>query len=266
MPVRFLVWLKFALFFATTSVVGALVAVIVVLTGGKGREFCRQRVLKPFARELFRLLRIPVNVSFVDPAQQDFPGEKVFFIANHSSILDVPLVVALGLLNARFFISKWTIRFLPITLINLSLGTFFLNEQTEPEKRRQTFRMATRVLKRSGDSAFLHPEGLRVGTGRIGKFNKAAIHMATLLQRPIVPLFFALPERLPGHDEAPGETRVYVLPTIATQDWREEDVPANVAAVREVYVGFHQQIYGGQEHHAVDFIPKFAASPVELRS
>lgn len=213
------------------------------VTFGRGRPFARRVLLPAFARQLLRLFHVRVEIL----GAMEFPSEPCFFIANHTSSLDVLVVAALGLPNARFFTSRYTLRFVPVTLVNLALGTFFLSEQYEPEKRRREFRAATNTLRRTGESAFLTPEGVRVRTGRVGRFNKAAFHMATVLHRPIVPLFFEIPVATdPGMALCPraGVIRVHRLPTILTHDWRVEDVEANAARVREAYADFHRRLFG----------------------
>ena len=55
------------------------------------------------------------------------------------------------------------------------------------------FQAAERVLRRTGDSVYLSPEGTRITGGTIGHFNKGTFHLATDLRVPIVPLFIDIP-------------------------------------------------------------------------
>ena len=49
------------------------------------------------------------------------------------------------------------------------------------------------ILRRTGQSVFLSPEGTRVRTGEIGPFNKGAFHLAGDLGAPLLPLYIAVP-------------------------------------------------------------------------
>ena len=72
-------------------------------------------------------------------------------------------------------------------IISWMMGTFFTVPQNRPAERTRIFARAERVLRRTGESVYLSPEGGRITTGEIGHFNKGAFHLATNLQVPIVP-------------------------------------------------------------------------------
>ena len=216
---------------------------VALLTGGRARGLVRRGLLGPTARAWLAI--VGVKLERVPPSP--FPDEPCFFVANHTSALDNVVTAALGLPRTRFFTSRSTIPYLPVTLVNLAVGTFFLSEQHEPGKRVGEFTRATETLRRTGESAFLTPEGFRNRSGRIARFNKAAFHMATVLRRPIVPLFYEVP---PGTDPGmgffpfPGPVRVHVLPAVRTEAWRLEDLESNAARVRELFVEQQRRLYG----------------------
>ena len=170
-----------------------------------------------------------------------FPRHQVVYVSNHSSTLDVFVLVALGLPRCRFFLSGFLRRkYLPLGVIAWTLGTFFTVPQDRPDERRRIFANAERVLRRTGESVYLSPEGRRVATGQIGHFNKGAFHLATALHAPIVPLYFEIPRAVDpgrGFDARSGTVTVHVLPTIDTRDWVLDDLERNTAAVRAIYVG-----------------------------
>jgi 1-acyl-sn-glycerol-3-phosphate acyltransferase len=129
----------------------------------------------------------------------------------------------------------------PLGIISSLLGTFFTPPQSMPDKRVRSFEAAERTLRRSGESAFLSPEGTRVTSGEIGAFNKGAFHLATVLRAPIVPLFIEIPpDSNPGKgfDARPGTIEVTVHAPIETESWRLDDLEANKNAVRERFVGY----------------------------
>ena len=120
--------------------------------------------------------------------------------------------------------------------------------QQFPEKRTRIFQRADRILKRSGDSVYLSPEGQRVTTGEIGHFNKGSFHLATSLGATIVPLYLAIPaESNPGrgYDAKPGTIDVWFLPPIDASRWKVEDVERNRDRVHDYFVRVHDAVRAG---------------------
>ena len=175
------------------------------------------------------------------------PEGQVVYVSNHTSTIDVFVLVALGLPNARFFLSGYLRKLLPLGLIGYLIGIFWTVPQDYPEKRRRIFERAAATLRATGESVYLSPEGERVTTGQIGPFNKGAFHLATDLKAPIAPLFIRIPKEIdPGKGLAarPGTVDVFVGAPIDTQSWRVEDVERNRDAVRAYYVRWHAELTG----------------------
>jgi 1-acyl-sn-glycerol-3-phosphate acyltransferase len=170
---------------------------------------------------------------------------QTVFISNHTSTIDVFALVALGLPNARFFLSGYLRKLLPLGMIGYLIGIFWTVPQAFPERRTRIFQRAERVLRRTGESVYLSPEGERVTTGAIGPFNKGAFHLATALGAPIVPLFIFIPREIdPGRglNARSGTVHVYVRPPIETVGWRMEDLVANKERVRDFYVDWQRSL------------------------
>jgi 1-acyl-sn-glycerol-3-phosphate acyltransferase len=175
--------------------------------------------------------------------RQLFPRAQVIYVSNHSSTLDLFILVALGLPNCRFFLSGFLRKIVPLGAIAWMMGTFFTVPQNRPDERRRIFARAERVLRRTRESVYLSPEGGRITSGEIGHFNKAAFHLATNLHVPIVPLYFEIPPAVDpgrGFDARPGEITVHIQPSIDTRGWTISQLAANVAHVRDLYVRRHQ--------------------------
>jgi 1-acyl-sn-glycerol-3-phosphate acyltransferase len=117
--------------------------------------------------------------------------------------------------------------------------------QEFPNQRRAIFKRADRILRQTGDSVFLSPEGMRITNGEIGKFNKGAFHLATSLAAPILPLYFNIPRNINpgmGYDAKPGVLDVYFLPPIDTNDWSVTDVERHRDDIRALYVRVHDSV------------------------
>jgi 1-acyl-sn-glycerol-3-phosphate acyltransferase len=171
-------------------------------------------------------------------------SSQVVYVSNHSSTLDLFVLVALGLPNTRFFLSGFLQTFLPLAVLARLMGTFFTVPQDRPEERRRIFSRACRILQRTRESVYLSPEGGRITTGEIGPFNKGAFHLATALRAPMVPLYVLIPSRIDpgmGFNVRPGVVDVFIKPSLDTSEWRLEDVTANRERVRHLFVQWHRE-------------------------
>ena len=167
------------------------------------------------------------------------------YVSNHSSTLDLFVLVALGLPRTRFFLSGFLQKFVPLAIVGSLIRVFWTVPQEYPAERRRIFQRAYRILRANGDSVYLSPEGMRVTTGEIGPFNKGSFHLATSLHAPIVPMYFATPAAMNpgmGYDAKPGTIDLYFLPPVDTSQWTMEDVERHRDAVRDLFVRVHDAI------------------------
>jgi 1-acyl-sn-glycerol-3-phosphate acyltransferase len=207
----------------------------------RARGFYAGVLSRRFSQMVLWLLGIRLRVQYHAP----IPEGQVVYIANHSSTLDMFVLLALGLPRIRFFMIGKFRHILPIWAIGAVLGTFWTVAQKYPDQRRRIFQRADRILRQTGESVFLSPEGRRVVTGGIGKFNKGSFHLAASLGAPVVPLYIRIPDDvnpwLSYRPAAPGTIEVQVLPAIATSDWRVEDAALHAATTREIFVRLHER-------------------------
>ena len=218
----------------------ALMVPIGILTAFRARRVYA-KCAKWISRGVLRLYGIRMQVHGAPP----WPAGQIVYVSNHTSTLDIFILVALGLPNTRFFLSGFLRKIVPLGIISSMMGTFFTVAQSLPEERARIFARAGRVLKRTRESVYLSPEGERITTGKVGHFNKGAFHLATDLHAPIVPMFlFTPPEVDPkrGLDARPGTVHVYVLPAVDTSAWVLEDLMQNKEHVRDLLVRFQETL------------------------
>ena len=241
---------------AAISMLLMIVTAVVLVPAGVVTLFRSRRLYARIATVLARCIlrvygvRIRVHESGLpcrsgDAAKADFPRSQTVYISNHTSTLDLFILVALGLPNCRFFLSGFLRKWIPLGFIAWMMGTFFTVPQDRPQERTRIFTNAGDVLRRTGESVYLSPEGGRITTGDIGHFNKGAFHLATVLRVPIVPLYFHIPREIDpglGYQTGPGTVDIYVLPAIHTTDWKETDVVENKERVRALFVRTHQEL------------------------
>jgi 1-acyl-sn-glycerol-3-phosphate acyltransferase len=193
------------------------------------------------SRGVLRLYGIRMEIHGAPP----WPSTPTVYVSNHTSTLDIFILVALGLPNTRFFLSGFLRKIVPLGIISSMMGTFFTVPQSDPEGRVRIFARAARVLKRTRESVYLSPEGERVTTGTVGHFNKGAFHLATDLRAPIVPMFLSIPPEVDpkrGLDARPGTVHVYVLPAVDTRAWTLADLIENTEYVRGLLVRFQETL------------------------
>jgi 1-acyl-sn-glycerol-3-phosphate acyltransferase len=223
------------------SITALVLIPIGVATAFRARRLY-SRVSRVAALAILRLYGIRLRLIHESP----FPATQTVFISNHTSTLDLFILVALGLPNCRFFLSGFLKAYVPLGLIAWMMGTFFTVPQNRPDERRRIFQRADRILRRTGESIYLSPEGGRVTTGGIGHFNKGAFHLATSLRAPIVPLYFEIPSDVDpgrGYDARPGELTVRVLAPIDTGTWTLDDLNLYVDEVRTLFVRLHRSTH-----------------------
>ena len=230
------------------------IAGTVILTAGAGvmlfvavctlfqtRRFCSEVIAKKMAELALWLC----NVRIVEHRQQPLPTRQTVYISNHTATLDILVITALSLPRARYFLSGFLRKILPFGLIEYLIGVFWTVPYKYPEKRRTIFQRADRILRQTGDSVYLSPEGGRICTGEIGHFNRGAFHLATSLKADIVPIYVHIPEAADAGMNLVsgcGIVDVYFLPTISANEWTVEDLDKNRDRVRDIYVEFNRKL------------------------
>ena len=180
----------------------ALLIPIGILTAFRARRLyaaCATAI----SRAILRMYGIRMEIHGAPP----WPTSQTIYVSNHTSTLDIFILVALGLPNTRFFLSGFLRKILPLGIISSMMGTFFTVPQDYPDERARIFAGAARTLRRTRESVYLSPEGERITTGTVGHFNKGAFHLATDLHAPIVPMFLYIPPEVDprrGLDARPG--------------------------------------------------------------
>ena len=230
---------------ALLTVAAVVTLVVAALTLFRARRLYSEVLACALARAILWLWSIDIVVHRAGP----WPTRQTVYVSNHTSTIDLFVLVALGLPRTRFFLSGFLRKIVPLGVIATLMGTFFTCPQTDRPGRIRCFQRADRVLRRTGDSVYLSPEGERITTGQIGHFNKGAFHLATSLHAPIVPFYIDIPRASDpgkGYAAKPGTVHVYFGPEIATDAWRLEDLDANRAGVRAVFVQFHDGLRTGR--------------------
>ena len=223
------------------SVGSLLMLGVSIATLFRARRFCAEVIAKWLSQTILWASGVRLKVYQDSP----FPQTQTIYTANHTSLLDLYILCALGLPKARYFMIRECWRVPPLGLAAVLMGTILTPPQTHRHLRVRCFQRAESILRKTGDSSYLTPEGQRVRTGTVGHFNKGTFHLATNLQAPIVPLYIEVPPELDSSSGVyilPGTIHVHVLPTISTLCWKLEDLEQNKTSVRQVYLDFESKL------------------------
>jgi len=229
----------------TAMTVGSLVTLLIaVVTLFQARDFYASYIIAPTARIALWI----GGIRFVVHDKQYLGRTQTVYVANHSSTLDVFILTAMRLPNTRFFLSgHLRKKFPPLGLLGYLAGVFWTVPQNLPVRRVEIFKRAERVLRRTGESVFLSPEGNKGSIGNIAPFNKGAFHLATNLSAPIVPMYFAIPTEMNpgwGYKFRPGVVHIYVQPPIPTNDWKLEDLDENRQKMHRTFLELQNRYEG----------------------
>lgn len=150
---------------------------------------------------------------------ENIPKNGALFFFNHTSLLDIPVVVAALPINLRFVAKKELFKIPFFGYAMKTLGTLPVNRSSHVQAMEMYQQAAQRV--RGGLYIALAPEGGRQMEHRIGEFKSGPFILAMRTQLPIIPLVIngageALPKRSIGLNcgQWKREIGVRVLPTI----------------------------------------------------
>lgn len=222
------------LFIVILSTASVLITLIVLLTLGKSTNW----IVKTFPRIMSYPVLFVLGIKFKLIDHRKDISKPAIYIFNHSSTLDIPVFLALGLERFRVVV-KWELQYLPFFfIIGRLTGQVFIKRQNS-EKAIATLLKTYERLQANNLSLVIAPEGSRKHEGVIGPFKKGAFRMAIDLGYPIVPIYFE------GNDQLSlggslfaksGEINAHIHPPISTENWKLETIDQHIAEVRAMYL------------------------------
>jgi len=225
----------FALFILAIAFIsgGILAAVFGLVTFFQFTNFVVTIFGKMIGGVDFFLLGLKLDIKY----HGELPQQAVY-IFNHSSTLDIPITLAIGLKNTRY-VAKYELLFNPVfAIVGLATGQVFINRGTS-KKAIQSIQRAYKRIVEKKLNLVIAPEGTRKHVDRIGKFKKGAFHTAKDLGYPIVPLYYANSWNL-GPESAlffhKGTITIHIFEPISTVGWTKENLDEKVSEVRAKYV------------------------------
>jgi 1-acyl-sn-glycerol-3-phosphate acyltransferase len=219
-----------------------MIIIISLLTLGRAQTF----IVDTFSVTIGQLVLWYAGVKI----KLERTGEKVnrpaIYISNHSSTLDMFLILVLGVPKVRY-VAKYELLYNPLfAVMGILTGQIFIKRQ-DSARAVATLNRAYDRIRKKGLSLYVAPEGTRQVSGKIGPFKKGAFRMAIDLQYPIVPVHFAGARQLcPGKTliVRPGAVTIRFYPPIDTSSWTLENLDEHIARIRQDYIKWERD----QEH------------------
>ncbi len=158
--------------------------IVKVWTGSETRQKCDRR-LRWWSRRLLQYLKL--SYSAHKPHQVRFEAGKPYIImSNHSSLCDIPLILA-TLPGSIRMLTKKELFDVPIWGRGMREAEFI---SIDRDNRRQALRdlQAAQAKMASGIILWVAPEGTRSRTGELGPFKKGGFMLALKTGATIVPV------------------------------------------------------------------------------
>jgi len=143
------------------------------------------------------------------------PKKPAIYMANHSTILDIAILLAALPVDLRFMF-KQSLAYIPI------VGWSMLSTGMIPVKRGakgpalKSLRKAAKRIK-NGVHVIIFPEGTRTKTGELGELKKGGFLLASLAEVDIIPVHISDTDHVCGRNipfTKPGTLQITIHPVI----------------------------------------------------
>ena len=169
-------------------------------------------------------------------AENLLPSVRYIYAANHTSLFDIPVILAFVPDNVRIMY-KQELERIPVFGWGLRLSPFISIDRERSRQAAGTLDQAVASMQ-TGSSVLVFPEGTRSKDGRLGEFKRGAFTMAVRSGRAIVPMSILGAHKifLPGTFWLRGGKVVVTLhkPLAVPENAAREQERELMSAVREI--------------------------------
>jgi 1-acyl-sn-glycerol-3-phosphate acyltransferase len=156
-------------------------AVVAGAFGGRGTAAAR--VMRRWGRAFIRA----GGWTVVTEGAENLPAEGAILVANHQSLVDIPLLLAAFDREIRF-LAKHELGRIPVFGRSMrAAGNLFVDRE-DPRDAVRVIREAGTAMRR-GEMIVIFPEGTRSSDGSIGEFKPGAFFIARKTGAPLVPVY-----------------------------------------------------------------------------
>jgi 1-acyl-sn-glycerol-3-phosphate acyltransferase len=165
-------------------------------------------------------------------------GQPYVVMTNHSSLLDIPALMA-AIPGSMRMVMKEEIKRVPLWGHALVASGFIPVDRKNREKAIAQLQRAKEMLNK-GVSVWISPEGTRARDGKLAPFKKGGFHIAMDLGIPIIPGWIEGAQEIIRPDQfgvvPDGQVRITFGKPIATAGRSKEDLEALMTEVRTALV------------------------------
>ncbi len=169
------------LLFLITTIIFSIISVVAALIDRSGKAYLW--VAKIWSKCSLLFFGIRVRVKGAEHIQQ---GQNYVYAANHSSYMDIPILLGYVPDNLRLTLRSSLTR-IPIWGWALLVGPFLILDRSNPQAAQRTIGKAIERIQ-SGASVLFFPEGTRTATGTMQSFKRGAFHLAREAGAPVLPV------------------------------------------------------------------------------
>lgn len=211
-----------------------LTIIVAALSFGKLSTFLTHWIGYLMGRTTLAVAGVRLNIIY----HGEKPKGPAIYLINHSSTLDLFIIISLFLPGIRY-IAKKELTYNPFFWILTRLSGQIMINRKDSRGTIQQLKAANEYIRKNSLSLFFAPEGTRSETGKIGSFKSGAFHTAVELGYPIVPIYLeGAYELCPGKSliTYPGTVNVHFHHPIDTSDWDKSKIRKHIEEVRNKYL------------------------------
>ncbi len=170
-----------SLCFLVSTIICSILSVIFSLADRSGRSYLW--LAKIWSRSCLLSFGVRVKITGTEHIKK---GQNYVYAANHSSYMDIPILLAYIPDNLRLTLRSSLTR-IPVWGWALLVSPFLVLDRSNPKKAQRTIGKAIERIK-NGASVLFFPEGTRTHTGIMQPFKRGAIHLAHEAGVPVIPV------------------------------------------------------------------------------
>lgn len=222
------------LFFINLLIATPLVILLSVISIGYLNNFIIEKIGPAISKPVLFVLGISLDIEHKAP----LPDQPAVYIINHSSTLDLLIILALGLPRIRF-VAKYELQYNPLFfLLGRFTGQVFIVRQ-KTDKAVKKLQKTYNRIKRQRLSLLMAPEGSRKHEGVIGPFKKGPFRVAMDLELPIVPIFVDGAYQFNEGGSLiskSGTITTTIHQSIDTRYWSLDELEQRIDQIRDLYL------------------------------
>ncbi len=165
---------------ALVTIIDTLKVLIILSFSGESKF---HKSAKKWAHRILSI--VGVNLEVIG-SERISHNDSYIFLANHSSLLDIP-VLQYGLDNDFRIIYKKELEKIPVFGYGLKKSPYIAVVREDPREAMSSIENAIKTIQK-GASVLIFPEGTRSSDGKLQEFKRGAFLLAARSNKPIVPV------------------------------------------------------------------------------